>query len=315
MKKALKYLLLSVAILFGLLNVMAAFHAYKFTHFYPPREIVQKKPEEMSQLEKIQAMLFGLYYAKSPVVEQYPFPHETFHLTTKDGINLEGWYAKHDSAKGTVILFHGHAGNRTSVANESFFFYEKGYNICLVDFRAHGNSTGKICTIGYKEAEDVKTTYDYVKSKGDTNIVLWGVSLGAATILKAMSDYPDIQPSKIILQMPFATLEEAVKGRLRIMGLPPQPLSAMLTFWGGLEQGYWAFNHDPYIYGRKITTPALLQWGKHDPRVTQAETDSIFNNLASAQKKLVIYENSAHESLLGKEPEKWKSTVSDFLKQ
>lgn len=313
MKKALKYTGLVLLILFGLLNVMVAFHAYKFTHFYPPKEVVQKKPEQMNGAEKAEAMLFGVYYAKSPVKDTYSLAHETFHLKTTDNIELEGWYAKHDSAKGTIILFHGHAGNRNNVSNESLFFYNLGYNICMVDFRAHGNSSGKICTIGYSEANDVKATYDYVVARGDKNIILWGVSLGASTILKTMADYPDIKPSKIILQMPFASLEEAVKGRLRIMGLPPQPLSSMLTFWGGLEQGYWAFDHQPYLYARTIQIPVLLQWGRHDPRVTQAETDSIFNNLASPNKQLVVYENSAHESLLAKEPEKWKATVSSFL--
>ncbi len=315
MKKALKYIGIFLLILFGLLNVMAAFHAYKFSHFYPPKEVIIKKPEQMTGIEKTGAIMFGIDYPRSPVTDSYPLPHQTFHITTADGINLEGWYAPHDSAKGTIILFHGHAGNRAGVAKESFVFHDMGYNVCLVDFRAHGNSSGNICTIGYYEASDVKATYDFVAAKGDKNIILWGVSLGAATIMKAMADYPEIKPSKIILQMPFASLEDAVKGRLRIMGLPAQPLSTMLTFWGGVEQGFWGFNHDPYIYAKQVHTPVLFQWGRNDQRVTEAETDSIYANLATTDKKLVIYEQSGHESLLYKEPEKWTKTVREFLEK
>ena len=268
----------------------------------------------MTGLEKASAILFGVDFPRSPVVDSYPLPHETFHLQTSDGYTLEGWYAPHDSAKGTVILFHGHAGNRAGVALESFAFLGLGYNVCLVDFRAHGNSSGNTCTIGYNEAADVKATYDFVKEKGEKNIVLWGVSLGAATIIKAMADYKDIQPSKIILQMSFGSLADAVNGRLRMMGLPQQPLSTLLTFWGGMEQGFWGFGFKPYLYAKAITTPVLYQWGQSDQRVTQAETEAIYANLASPRKKLVIYENCGHESLLKAQPEKWTAEVYNFLK-
>ncbi len=38
--------------LFLLLNMVAAFHAYKFTHFYPNSEIVKKKPEDINWWDK-----------------------------------------------------------------------------------------------------------------------------------------------------------------------------------------------------------------------------------------------------------------------
>ena len=130
-----------------------------------------------------------------------------------------------------------------------------------------------------------------------------------------MADDKDIQPEKIILQMPFGSLTDAVNGRLRIMKLPQQPMGTLLTFWGGLEHGFWAFNYKPFVYARQVHTPVLLQWGRKDPRVSEAETNAIFTNLASANKKLVIYEQSGHEDLLKSEPEKWIKTVTDFLNE
>jgi alpha-beta hydrolase superfamily lysophospholipase len=188
-----------------------------------------------------------------------------------------------------------------------------GYNVCTIDFRAHGNSEGNVCTIGYKEVADVTATFDYVISKGEKNVVLWGISLGAATILKTLNDHPEIQPSKVILEMPFGSLTEAVKGRLRLMNLPEQPLAALLTFWGGTEQGFWAFNFKPSQYAHAVKVPVLLQWGKNDSRVTQDETTAIYNNIPSVEKRLVVYENSGHESLLKKEPAKWLTQVASFL--
>jgi alpha/beta superfamily hydrolase len=50
------------------------------------------------------------------------------------------------------------------VLDESAGFRQLGYNTLLVDFRAHGNSGGNTCTVGYYESEDVKLAYDYIKN-------------------------------------------------------------------------------------------------------------------------------------------------------
>jgi esterase/lipase len=120
---------------------------------------------------------------------------------------------------------------------------------------------------------------------------------------------------KAILEMPFGSLYEAVKGRLRIMHLPEQPFATLLTFWGGTEQAFWAFSHNPQEYAKQVKVPVLLQWGRNDPRVTEQETNAILHNLASDKKQLVVYEQSGHQSLLKSEPEKWKGAVQQFLQQ
>ena len=43
------------------------------------------------------------------------------------------------------------------------------------------------------------------------------------------------------------------------------------------------------------------------------ETDKIFKAIASKNKKLVVYENAGHESLLIKEPEKWRTEIEIFF--
>ncbi len=57
-----------------------------------------------------------------------------------------------------------------------------------------------------------------------------------------------------------------------------------------------------------------MQFGKNDSSVTEEEREDLYKN-TTAQKRFVLYENSAHESLCKKENEKWVATVSDFLNQ
>jgi alpha-beta hydrolase superfamily lysophospholipase len=313
MKKWLKRILFFLIAIFVLLNIMSAFHAYKFTHFY---DNVQKvnAPEKMGFGSKLSSVFFGVKFPKSKIVELPTRHYENIEIKTEDGLKLKGWFIKADStSKGTVIMFHGHGSSRSGIVTSAEKINSLGWNVFLIDFRAHGESEGNTSTIGVKETKDVKAAYAFIESNNEKNIVLYGVSLGASTILKAVKD-EGLQPSKLILEMPFGTLLEAIEGRMKTMGLPPQPLSSLLAFWGGVEQGFWAFNHEPQEYAKSINCPVLLQWGLNDPRVTQKETETIFNNIPIKEKKLVIYNQCAHQNLFKKEPEKWVANISEFLK-
>lgn len=310
MKKFGKLLLKCLLAIFILFNIMVIFHAYKLTHFYD-RPAVAAQPNAQKSGWAIAADIFmgpkalkSMNVAPDTVVQNIYF-------TSANGLKLAAWFFPAAPARGTMAMFHGHGSKKSALLAEAAVFRKLGYNTLMVDFRAHGNSDGNTCTIGYDEAEDVKLAYDYLKKHGEQNIVLYGVSLGAATISKAINDY-ELQPSKVILEMPFGSLYDAVKGRLKIMHLPAQPLATMLTFWGGTMHGFSAFGLKPAEYVKKIQCPVLLQWGKLDPRVSQEETELIFNNISST-KKLVVYENSGHESFCKKENAKWTNEVTAFL--
>jgi uncharacterized protein len=312
MKKLLKFLLRAAAVLFILLNVVVIFHAYKFTHYYEAGTLVQKKQEDKTGWDITKEMLFGINMEKQKNIA----PDSSYipvSFTSSDDIKLDALMMTVDSSKGTIAMFHGHGSKKTAILKEASFFNSLGYNTLLVDLRAHGNSQGTTCTIGHNESKDVKAAYDYLASSGEKSILLYGISLGAATVIKAAADF-DITPKKIIAEMPFSSLPKAVHGRVKIMGLPPQPIATLLTFWGGTINGFWAFNMKPMEYAKKIKCPVLLQKGRMDPRVTDEETNEIYNNI-STPKKLVIYETAAHESLCSKETEKWQQEVRSFLEQ
>ncbi|MFY8090866.1 MAG: alpha/beta hydrolase [Chitinophagaceae bacterium] len=315
-KKWIKKLGILLLFLFLLLNIITAFHAYKFTHFYDDAAPL-KKPEEMSGTEKFSAMFFGVNYPKKKNADSFLLPHKNVYLKNNDSLLIEAWESynlpnQNRIFSKTVIMFHGHGGNKSGVLKEAEAFDSMGYRVFLVDFRAHGNSQGNICTIGFSETNDVLIAYNYIKQKYNEDIILWGISMGAATILKAVDEY-NLKPIKIICEMPFATLQDAVKGRVRMMKLPEQPISTLLTFWGGTQQGFWAFDYKPKDYASKIKCPILLQWGKQDPRVSSKETYDIYNAINS-KKQLIVYDSAAHQSLCKHDFEKWFTNVDSFLK-
>lgn len=311
MKRLIKISLSSVLTVFILLNIITAFQAYKFTHFYDAGEITVK--QDKNGWDKTGEILFGINVEKKPNTILADTTFETVYLVTKDNIKLQAWHLKTDSvAKGTVVMFHGHGSTKSAIIKESEAFRKMGYNTFLLDFRAHGSSGGNTTTIGYYEAEDVELAYNYIKNRGEKNMVLWGISMGAATITKAVNDYA-LQPNKIILEMPFGSIVKAAEGRIKMMQLPGEPLATLITFWGGAEHGFWAFNMKPVEFAKKINCPVLLQWGKNDPRVSRSEIDMIYANI-TAPKKLVVYNNAGHESLCKNENDNWMAEVQSFLK-
>jgi hypothetical protein len=167
MKKMLKFLVRTFIALFILLNIIVAFHAYKFTHFYNNGDITIRKAADKSSWDKAKEIFFGINAVKQKNTVTTDSTFKTVYLKTKDSLKLEAWYIPVDSSIGTILLFHGHGGTKSGVIAEAESFNKMGYNTLLLDFRAHGNSEGNTCTIGYDEAEDVKLAYDYIKNKGE----------------------------------------------------------------------------------------------------------------------------------------------------
>ncbi|MBC7949918.1 MAG: alpha/beta hydrolase [Chitinophagaceae bacterium] len=299
---------------FILINISAALYAHKLTHLYTPDEHTWTKSASDNIFTKTWRLFTGpkFYHQYSKAKPTYAFT--TLTLKTTSGIPLEAWHAKTDSVtpKGTVILFHGLMGNKGQLLHEAEAFRNFGFNVMLLDVRGHGNSGGNVITIGYREAEEVKLAYDYVKSTGEQSIFIWGSSMGAVEVVKAVAEYP-LQPSGIIIEMPFLSLQSHLKGRARILGFPEQPFGFLTSFWIGVERGFNGNLFNTARYAKKLTCPVLMQYGRKDELVLQYETDAIYSAIGSTNKKLVIYENAPHSLFLKEDPELWKSEVGDFL--
>lgn len=300
---------------FLLINISAALYAYRFTHVSNDPALSNSKTSK-NIFVKTWRLFAGPRQARSIITETPSFPFDTVKLTTRSGISIDGWYSKTDSAvKGTVILFHGITANKGMIISEADEFRYLGYHVLMVDFRAHGNSAGQTTTIGSNEAEEVKLAYDFIKSKGESAIFLWGISMGAVAVSKAMADY-SLEPAGVILEMPFASLQTHLQARARALGFhgfPEKPFGFFVSWWMGVERGFGGIRHKMSSYVKKINSPVLMQWGAVDDYVHKNETDKIYTAIASANKKLVVYNRAGHESLLQNDPVKWRIEVERFL--
>ncbi len=307
----IKRSLLTLTTFFILMNVVAIFHSYKFSHFSDSHAEKTNAPGKLSSGEKIKTLIFGV---SNPRPRNSAIPkgeYETIKLQSNK--EIECWSMKVDGAEGTVVLFHGYGGHKSSMLDKADIFLNLGFNTFLVDFMGSGGSEGNQTTIGFLEAEQVKTCFDYLSEKGEKNIFLFGTSMGAVTIMKALEN-DNVQPSGIILECPFGTMYKTVCARFETMNAPTFPMAGLLVFWGGVQNGYWAFGHNPTEYAEKINCPTLLLYGAKDNKVSEEEIEEIFNNLGG-EKKLKVYEEAGHENYLTKYKSEWTQDVQEFLNQ
>src|SRR5688500_2598325 len=150
-KKLIKRTLWIIVIIFILMNFVAYFHAYKFTHF-TDENVTKTNAKKLSTSDKIKTLFFGI---DNPRPQNTAMPTQNFKVVKlQSNKSIECWHIKTDSSKGTVILFHGYSGEKSTMLEKSDEFIKQGYSTLLVDFMGSGGSEGNQTTIGFKEAED-----------------------------------------------------------------------------------------------------------------------------------------------------------------
>jgi uncharacterized protein len=294
---------------FILINIVAFFHAYKFTHFIEGNVTKTKNPEKLNSFDKIKTLLMGVNIPR-PTNKVKPAKFEDVQLQSNKKIDC--WYLnKIDSTKGTVIIFHGYSGEKSSMLDKADEFEKLNFNVLLVDFMGSGGSEGNQTTLGFKEAEEVKTAFDYLTKLGVKNIYLFGTSMGSVAIMKGIADY-ELQPKGIIIECPFGSMYQTTCARFKIMKVPTFPMAGLLVFWGGVQNNFWALGHNPTEYAKKINCPTLLLYGEQDKNVSRQEIDGIYKNL-NGTKELKIYELAGHENYLLKYKDQWTKDINKFL--
>jgi dipeptidyl aminopeptidase/acylaminoacyl peptidase len=79
-----------------------------------------------------------------------------------------------------------------------------------------------------------------------------------------------------------------------------------------VQNGYWAFGHNPMVYASSVKCPALLLFGEQDDRVSREETDALFDNL-KGPKTLKAYPREGHNVFSDANRQTWIDDVTDFV--
>lgn len=301
-------------------NALAFMQTWAMTH-YSLSGVPTARPEDLSLLDKAKAVLLGAQVPRPANVRtpaDVGLPYSTIMLPVSGTAQtLEGWLVGPDAAtQGIVIMFAGYATSKDVLLDQAAALYSMGWSPMLVDFTGAGGSSGSDTTLGVREALDVSSSFEYARGRWpDARIVLYGVSMGAAAVLRAYA-YHEVRPDALILESPFDSLLNTVRNRFDAIGLPAFPSAELMVFWGSVQHSYNGFDHSPIDYATYVRCPTLFMYGEADPRVTPAQSITIYNSLPPLNgNRLVAFPGAEHESLFAGNPDLWADEVSSFLSE
>jgi len=130
--------------------------------------------------------------------------YEDVFLDTSDGQRLHGWFVPAASARGTILFFHGNAGNISHRLDSITIFHRLGLDVLIIDYRGYGRSSGKPTEKG--TYLDALAAWDYlVGDRGipEERIILFGRSLGGAVAAWLGSQH--IRPAAVIIESSFTS--------------------------------------------------------------------------------------------------------------
>lgn len=132
--------------------------------------------------------------------------YEDVTITTSDRITLHGWYVPAPEAKGTLLFFHGNAGNISHRLDSLRIFHDLGLSTLIFDYRGYGQSQGSISEHGtYLDAEAAWNFLTETKNIPGQKIVLFGRSLGAAIAAYCATEN---DPGALILESAFTSVPD-----------------------------------------------------------------------------------------------------------
>jgi uncharacterized protein len=176
----------------------------------------------------------------------------------------------------------------------------RGFDVVVYDSRAHGDSTGDVCTYGFYEKRDLVRVIDRL---GVGPFIIMGSSLGAAIALQAAA----IEP-RIVGVVSVATFSD-----LRTVATERAPFFASrdnLDEALHIAETRGNFRVDevsPVAAAREIKAPVFLIHGAKDDETPAAHSQRVADALRSP-KRLMFVPSAGHNNALT--PEVWREVFA-----
>lgn len=249
------------------------------------------------------------------------FPRENIHIRSFDGLLLNATFIPSEYfSRKVVITVHGYNSyGLFDTAPILPYYHSMGYNVIVVDNRSHGKSEGKFIGFGWLDRMDILNWCRYAIQRfgKDCEIVLHGVSMGAATVL--MTSGESALPSQVkgvIADCPFAGAYEEFGYLMRHnYHVPGKPLLYFASMVCKLRAGYSFRDCSTAHAVRNINIPVLFIHGTEDEFVPPYMTKKMYNICHSSYKELYMCEGATHVYSAFQDFEAYENRVGEFIYQ
>lgn len=243
--------------------------------------------------------------------------HEYIEIKSHDGLKLRALYIPAEvPARRTVLFIHGYTctGMR-EFAVFADFYRRLGYNILLPDDRAHGESEGEEIGFGYWDRLDTINWGKYIIDRlgEDSEVLLHGVSMGAATVMMAAGEKLPEQVIGVIADCGYTSAWDEFSYQFgKMYHMPSFPLLNFTSLVCKLKAGFFFSACSPIKAVGRASAPILFIHGGADDFVPTRMAYALKDACASPS-ELFIVKDAKHAASYITDPEGYEKAVIDWL--
>ncbi|MDR0909797.1 MAG: alpha/beta hydrolase [Spirochaetaceae bacterium] len=246
-------------------------------------------------------------------------PHEIVSITSFDGLKLVGTkFLQSDTAQDKspwIIAVHGYTGKHTDMLDRTRLFYNAGYNVLIPDCRAHGDSEGSVITMGWLDRLDLKAWCEKLaKDYPACKIALYGVSMGAATVMMASGEALPDNVRCIIEDCGYTSVWDIMEYQFKKMfHLPAFPIMQASNVVVRLRVGFDMKEASAIEQLKKTSLPILFIHGDADNFVPFQMLEPLYEAKTKGFKDKLIVPGAMHGNALHTDPEGYMEKLLSFL--
>ena len=241
-------------------------------------------------------------------------PHEDWWLTSGDGLQLHALCVRAGGNAPWAVLCHGYTGQASGMAEYARRFYDAGFSLLLPDARGHGQSEGGYIGMGWPERRDIAAWVQRVTAEnGAPDIVLMGVSMGAATVMMTAGEPLPPNVRAIVEDCGYTTAWEEFRYQLKkTYGLPPFPVLYTADALLRRRAGFSLREASAAAQVAHSRTPMLFIHGGKDAFVPFAMLDEVYA-AARCPKEKYVEPDAGHAESLRMAPARYWAKVFGFI--
>ncbi|CRF32778.1 alpha/beta hydrolase [Brachyspira suanatina] len=213
-----------------------------------------------------------------------------------------------------VIIVHPYEGRGSYMKYFIEKFYNMEFNILAIDLRTHGESEGKIYSLGYLERLDVLAWIKYINDNYDNSqIILYGISMGANSVMMCCNEDNTNNVKVIIEDAGFTNAYEQLKRRLDMAyKFSFLPIVEATSLMAKIRLGFSFEDIDVKKRVAMSKIPILFIHGDKDELVDYNMVNKLYDACSSEKEKLIIKDGHHISAVFSNEDLYW-NTIKNFI--
>lgn len=267
--------------------------------------------------DRVKKTPYGIYYDCIQASHRWLKEHnaQDVYIKSQDGLRLHGFWIPADRPRGTVLMAHGYRSTMLIDFHLAFeLFHRLGMNILVPEQRTHGQSGGKYITFGVKESRDMCQWLEFHHNEmGDYPVVLYGISMGASTMLYLADQVLPGAVKGIIADCGFTSPAQIISSVYRsVIHLPGWISLWVAGIFTRIFAGFGLWEKDTRKILKNSRYPVLLIHGGEDGFVRCEMSKEAFAE-CKEPKKLLIVEKADHGLSFVVDGFSYTAAIMEFL--